>query len=152
MTFETLKKLIDREFDRFDTIPEIHEGVEYLLSVYEKELLPDYTRPSIPNSGNPIYIPKHNENLCGDIPDKVPYGTICPCNPANGGSGICGCIMGNQMVDNPAKYGQPKTNFTTTTGTAYNSIHNFVEPELGDKSHCKMCGIHKSVHMSVILS
>ncbi len=44
--------------------------------------------------------------------DKVPYGTICSCNPANGGSGICGCIMANQMVD-PDHYG--KTNFTTTS-------------------------------------
>jgi len=114
--------------------------------VYEKELLPDYTRPTSPSIGVP------NQYDWSGIPDKVPYGQICPCNPANGGSGICGCTMGNQMVDNPAKYGQPKTNFTTTTGTAYNSIHNFVEPELGDKSHCKACGIHKSVHMSITLT
>ena len=32
--------------------------------------------------------------------DMVPYGTICPCNPVNGGSGICGCIMGNRLVPN----------------------------------------------------
>jgi len=31
--------------------------------------------------------------------EKVPYHTICSCNPANGGSGICGCIMGNKLVD-----------------------------------------------------
>lgn len=31
--------------------------------------------------------------------DKVPYHTICSCNPANGGNGVCGCIMGNQLVD-----------------------------------------------------
>ena len=30
--------------------------------------------------------------------DMVPYHTICGCNPANGGSGICGCIMANQLV------------------------------------------------------
>jgi hypothetical protein len=30
--------------------------------------------------------------------DFVPYNTICPCNPANGGSGVCGCTMANQMV------------------------------------------------------
>lgn len=30
--------------------------------------------------------------------DMVPYGEICSCNPKNGGSGICGCIMGNQLV------------------------------------------------------
>jgi hypothetical protein len=44
-------------------------------------------------------------------PDEVPYHSICSCNPRNGGSGICGCIMGNKMVPNPKKY-------QTTLGTA----------------------------------
>lgn len=47
------------------------------------------------------------------VDDKVPYNTICGCNPANGGSGVCGCTMGNQMVDK-----NPTTNipyYTTTT-------------------------------------
>ena len=26
------------------------------------------------------------------------YGDICSCNPLNGGSGICGCIMANREV------------------------------------------------------
>ena len=39
---------------------------------------------------------------------KVPYSTICSCNPANGGSGMCGCVIGNQMVD-PDLY--KRTNF-----------------------------------------
>ena len=43
--------------------------------------------------------------------EKVPYGTLCSCNPANGGSGICGCVMANQMVD-PDLYKQ--SNFDTT--------------------------------------
>ena len=43
--------------------------------------------------------------------EKVPYGTLCSCNPANGGSGICGCIMANQLVD-PDLY--RRTNFDTT--------------------------------------
>lgn len=30
--------------------------------------------------------------------DMVPYGEICSCNPKNGGSGICGCIMANTLV------------------------------------------------------
>ena len=34
-------------------------------------------------------------------PNKVPYSTICSCNPANGGNGICGCTIANTMVDNP---------------------------------------------------
>jgi hypothetical protein len=48
-------------------------------------------------------------------PDEVPYGETCSCHPKNGGNGICGCVMGSRMVPNPKKYGQPKTNFTTTT-------------------------------------
>lgn len=30
---------------------------------------------------------------------KVPYRNICSCNPANGGDGVCGCVMGNTLVD-----------------------------------------------------
>ncbi len=33
--------------------------------------------------------------------EMVLYADICSCNPKNGGSGICGCIMGNQMVPKP---------------------------------------------------
>jgi len=60
----------------------------------------------------------HQENapaftipILTDEPDEVPYASICSCNPKNGGSGICGCIMGNKMVRNPKKY-------QTTLGTA----------------------------------
>ena len=49
-----------------------------------------------------------------DEPDEVPYASICGCNPKNGGSGICGCIMANKMVPNPKKY-------QTTLGTANTS-------------------------------
>jgi hypothetical protein len=40
----------------------------------------------------------------------VPYHTICSCNPANGGGGICGCTMGNKLVPNNSK-----SNIYTTT-------------------------------------
>ena len=46
--------------------------------------------------------------------DMVPYHTICGCNPANGGNGICGCVMANKMVRK--SYGT-RTN-TTTTNTS----------------------------------
>jgi len=36
---------------------------------------------------------------------KVPYSEICGCNPKNGGSGVCGCVMGNKLVD-PSVSGQ----------------------------------------------
>jgi len=49
-------------------------------------------------------------------PDEVPYGSICSCNPTNGGSGICGCTIGNRMVSNPKKYGNGLiSNITTDT-------------------------------------
>jgi len=54
---------------------------------------------------------------CG-TPDKVPYYTICNCNPINGGSGICGCTIGNTMVNNPKHI---NINATTTSTAFYPS-------------------------------
>lgn len=46
-----------------------------------------------------------------DNGEMVPHHTICGCNPANGGSGICGCIMGNKLVPRNSK----SNIYTTTT-------------------------------------
>jgi hypothetical protein len=56
-------------------------------------------------------------DLCKTEPDEVPYSEICSCNPKNGGSGICGCVMGNRMVQNPKKYNSSKFDYITTTST-----------------------------------
>ena len=48
--------------------------------------------------------------MCNFNDDMVPYSTTCSCNPKNGGSGFCGCIMANTMVPNPKKYGTPVIN------------------------------------------
>ena len=63
---------------------------------------------------------KDNYNGNFGEPDEVPYGQICSCNPSNGGSGMCGCIMGNQMGKNPKKYGSNKTTFTNFNMKTYN--------------------------------
>jgi hypothetical protein len=55
-------------------------------------------------------------DLCKTEPDEVPYGEICSCNPKNGGSGICGCVMGNRMVQNPKKYNS--LNYSYISGTS----------------------------------
>jgi hypothetical protein len=56
----------------------------------------------------PKYIPnQYNPNL-------VPYSTLCSCNPANGGSGICGCIQGNKLVE---KDYLTRTNITSMNTT-----------------------------------
>lgn len=54
-------------------------------------------------------------DLCKTEPDEVPYGDICSCNPKNGGSGICGCVMGNRMVQNPKKYNSSSYNYISGT-------------------------------------
>jgi hypothetical protein len=43
--------------------------------------------------------------------DLVPYFETCACNPKNGGSGICGCTIGNNMVPKDFLY---KETITTT--------------------------------------
>ena len=48
--------------------------------------------------------------MCNFNDDMVPYSETCSCNPKNGGSGICGCVMANTMVPNPKKYGTPVIN------------------------------------------
>jgi hypothetical protein len=66
---------------------------------------------SVPHQEN---APAFTIPILTDEPDEVPYHSICSCNPRNGGSGICGCIMANKMVRNPKKY-------QTTLGTANTS-------------------------------
>ena len=77
------------------------------------------------------------------VPNKVPYHTICICNPANGGNGICGCTIANNMVDNPnilkTTTGNITTgisNMTTSSGT-YTYLGSNPQPN-GVK--CPKCG------------
>ena len=56
-------------------------------------------------------------DLCKTEPDEVPYSEICSCSPNNGGSGFCGCVMGNRMVQNPKKYNSSTFDYITTTNT-----------------------------------
>jgi hypothetical protein len=65
---------------------------------------------SVPHQEN---VPAFTIPILTDEPDEVPYHSICSCNPRNGGSGICGCIMANKMVRNPNWQKYP-----TTLGTA----------------------------------
>jgi hypothetical protein len=30
--------------------------------------------------------------------DYTTFGELCPCNPRNGGSGLCSCVLANQVV------------------------------------------------------
>lgn len=68
------------------------------------EISPIRVEPFIGRPFEPILIERED--------DMVPYGEICSCNPKNGGSGICGCVMGNTMV--PRKTDIYKSNWSTT--------------------------------------
>lgn len=91
MTTETLKKLIEIEFERCDTISHFKSEVLRLVDLYEQD------KPFTPTIKS----------------EMVMYSEICSCNPKNGGSGICGCTIGNQMVS------KPNTTYTTSTGKSW---------------------------------
>jgi hypothetical protein len=90
MTTETLKELISIEFERSETISQFKESVLRLIDLYEKDR--EYPTGFYPSQ------------LIPGEPEMIPYSNICPCNPANGGSGTCGCTMGNTMIKNPKKF------------------------------------------------
>lgn len=108
MTTQTLKELIEVEFDRCETISEFKANVFRLIDLYGKDVTTTF-----PGS---FSFPTPTE------PEEVPYGTICSCNPLNGGSGICGCVMGNKLVKNPKKYNN--TSITTNMNTCSTNTNN----------------------------
>lgn len=88
MNTKTLIRLIENEFERSNDISEIKENIIRLIDLYEKDV--------------PLY---ESFNFLNNQPEEVPYSSICGCNPINGGSGVCGCTLGNTMVKNPKTYG-----------------------------------------------
>lgn len=113
MKIETLKVLIENILEREHISPDVRNELMMVINLYEQEqesVTPPHTfAPFIPTPGFVV---------CE--PDQVPYGELCSCNPKNGGSGICGCVMGNKMVPNPKKQGYG-TNYTSTTTDITNS-------------------------------
>ena len=107
-------KSLDRDILVLETEREaFKKQLDTLEKIQDDRSIPhDETIPNIPtwDKSHPGGFSLSSE------PDEVPYGSICFCNPTNGGSGICGCIMGNKMIPNPKKYGIRLTNITTGKG------------------------------------
>jgi hypothetical protein len=99
MTAKTLKQLIEIEYDRCETISQFKAEVFRLIDLYESESTP------------PFFVP--NQLINNPVDDKVPYHEICGCNPKNGGSGICGCVIGNKLV--PVRKGSTSYTWTSTS-------------------------------------
>jgi hypothetical protein len=100
MKISTLKTLIQAAGDRAVSVSDYHQEVMQLIDLFESESQTQL-RPAIPHIPQtvlqPAVFPAAQPPYKGT--DKVPYHTICGCNTANGGNGICGCVMANKMVD-----------------------------------------------------
>jgi hypothetical protein len=94
MKIETLKKLIELEINQCETMYEFKEKVIALIDMFEFD--------------------SETSNLIDNSSDEIPYHQICGCNPVNGGSGVCGCMMGNKMVKKYYKEGIHGSNTSIT--------------------------------------
>ena len=101
MKKQTLKALIDFELEQ------CKEKVHKLIDMHAEEE-GDWT----PTPGS-TFVPVPGSFTAHG--EKVPYSLICSCNPANGGDGICGCTIGNTMVDVTV---WPRTYTSSSTTTA----------------------------------
>ena len=109
MKLETLRELIKKIPTTSQEEEDIINNVLGLIDLYEQDnkqpvnpTPPPYPIPR--STGWPplksIPIPDYPHT--GD--DLVRYREICSCNPKNGGNGICGCVIGNELV--PRSFGK----------------------------------------------
>lgn len=103
MKTQTLKQLIEMEFERSSDIAIIKKQILKYIELYENELDGDKKQEILPLNPYTDRINQIPEPIYCNIPDTVLYCEICACNTKNGGSGICGCTMANKEVSNPKK-------------------------------------------------
>lgn len=77
MKLEILKKLILAEFETSNDKDKVISKIFDLLELYENDKEENYT--------------------------LIPYHHLCGCNPENGGSGVCGCNIGNIFIKSTYK-------------------------------------------------
>jgi hypothetical protein len=99
---------------------------DVFLQTYEK--VSETQIPKYP-FGDILTIPcgtKPIEDHLNNLPNEVPYSTICLCNPLNGGSGICECVIGDRMVPNLKKN-------DTGNNSNYITTYSWDNPQLSDE-------------------
>ena len=115
MKIETLKTLIQLEFKNCENMVQFRDRVLELIDIYENDRgITQMIAPSAP------FTPVKGS-------EKVPFHTICGCNPEKGGSGICGCIIPNKLVQ-PNGTGYTTYSTTTDMGLNHNYIKNSIDP------------------------
>jgi hypothetical protein len=100
MKLETLKTLIREAAGRETDVESFLDEVLSLIDLYDddQDQRAVFTPPPMPLPNRGLADFRDYLPVKGD-PGLVPFHTICGCNPANGGSGICGCVIANKMVD-----------------------------------------------------
>ena len=102
MKTSTLKKLVIEASERAETKRDLLEEVIRLIGLFEQDGA----------GGHQVFAPYVQPSESA----KVPYSEICGCNPKNGGSGVCGCVMANKLVD-PSVSGQAGIKLSNWTST-----------------------------------
>ncbi len=84
MTTDNLKMLVRDVFERTNDVEEIKRSIFSLIRLYE-----------MTNNPDTMFIKDRYEYK------ETNYLNInCVCKPENGSNGICGCVIGNQMIPN----------------------------------------------------
>ena len=97
MTKETLKQLIEVEYQRSNSTFQFKQEVLRLIDLYEQD------KPFTPTPGFTLEeLPYKDLNtnyykMYYNTPPKS-YFDLCSCNPKNGGSGVCGCVLGHPVT------------------------------------------------------
>jgi len=102
MKTSTLKQLVIEASERAETKRDLLEEVIKLIGLFEQDN----------SGGHQVFAPYVQPSESA----KVPYSEICGCNPKNGGSGMCGCVMANKLVD-PSVSGQSGIKLSNWTST-----------------------------------
>jgi len=102
MKTSTLKKLVIEASERAESKEDLLEEVIKLIGLFEQDGA----------GGHQVFAPYVQPSESG----KVPYSEICGCNPKNGGSGVCSCVIGNKLVD-PSVSGQAGIKLSNWTST-----------------------------------
>ena len=98
MKTSTLKQLVIEASERMETKQDLLEEVIRLIGLFERDATIDPMSIKFKHApGHQIFAPYVQPGESS----KVPYHEICGCNPKNGGSGVCGCVIGNKLIDRP---------------------------------------------------
>jgi len=85
------KKEITQD-EALDLLTEQHFIVPYL------PFIQDYPSPAPMPSNIPQFVDQKQRWINDELEKRADFAQRCSCNPANGGSGLCGCTMSGAVI------------------------------------------------------